>query len=51
MTDMTHPSSDPAEQHDQQHDRQHDQQPDQDAEPPGDGIDGPVHAEEPAEGP
>jgi hypothetical protein len=26
-------------------------QPDQDAEPPGSGVEGPVHTEEPAEGP
>lgn len=30
---------------------QHDEQRDQDAEPPGSGIEGPVHPDEPAEGP
>lgn len=50
MTDMrgNAPVSD---QPDQQPDQQLDQQLDQDAEPPGSGIDGPVHSDEPAEGP
>jgi len=35
----------------QQPDPDQPDEPDQDAEPPGSGVEGPVHTEEPAEGP
>jgi hypothetical protein len=43
MTDMSDPSRTP--------DPEPDPEPDQDAEPPDSGIEGPVHPDDPAEGP
>jgi hypothetical protein len=51
MSTSQDPSQDPTQDHTQDPTQDSDQIADQDAEPPGDGIAGPVHPDDPAEGP